>query len=87
MLIALCRSSDDLEGVNELPCPFVPPPPFARKVHFWRLRRVFGPPTPLKGKDASSEQSVEGPVPKAQPSMANLATGEDTHSKVRIRGE
>ena len=43
--------------------------------------------TPLKGKDASSEQSVEGPEAKAQPSMATPATDEDTRPKVLIRGE
>ena len=48
---------------------------------------VHTTPTPLKGKDASSEQSVEGPEAKAQPSMATPATEEDTCPKVLIRGE
>ena len=46
------------------------------------------PPTPpLKGKDASTEQSVGGPEAKAQPSMASLATKEETRPKVLIRGQ
>ena len=44
-------------------------------------------PSPPKGKDASSEQSVEGPEAKAQPSMATPATEEDTRPKVLIHGE
>ena len=48
---------------------------------------VQATPTPLKGKDASFEQSVEGAEPKAQHSMAAPATEEDTHPKVLIRGE
>ena len=48
---------------------------------------VQATPTPLTSKDASSEQSVEGPEAKAQPSMANRATKEDTYPKVLICGE
>ena len=48
---------------------------------------VQATPTPLKGKDASYEQSVEGPEAQAQPSMATLATEENTCRKVLIRGE
>ena len=44
-------------------------------------------PTLLKGKDASFEQSVEGPEAKVQPSMATHATEEDTSPKVLICGE
>ena len=66
---------DDLEGVAQLPCPPQPPTTPELKVHFRAT------PTPLKGKGASSEQSVEGPEAKAQPSMATLATQEDTSPK------
>ena len=43
--------------------------------------------TPLKGKDASSEQSVEGLEPMVQPSIAILATKEHTCPKILICGE
>ena len=48
---------------------------------------VQATPTPLKGKDASSEQSVEGPEANAQPSMATPTTKEGTRPKVLICGE
>ena len=47
---------------------------------------VQATPTPLEGKEASAEQSVEGPETKAQPSMAT-PTEEDTSPKVLIHGE
>ena len=47
---------------------------------------VQATPTPLEGKEASAEQSVESPEAKPQPSMAT-PTEEDTHPKVLIRGE
>ena len=60
-------------------------PPSPSKARMPRLKRVFGAaPTPLKGKDATSEQCVEA---KAQPSMATRATEDDTCPKVLICGE
>ena len=43
-------------------------------------------PTPLEGKEASAEQSVESPDARPQPSMATPIE-EDTRPKVLIRGE
>ena len=43
-------------------------------------------PTPLEGKEASAEQSMESPQAMTQPSMAT-PTQEDTHPKVFIHGE
>ena len=43
-------------------------------------------PTLLEGKEASTEQSVESPEARTQPSMAT-PTEEDTRPKVLIRGE
>ena len=43
-------------------------------------------PTPLEGKEASAEQSVESSEASPQTSMATL-TQEDTRPKVLIRGE
>ena len=50
---------DDLETVTRLPCPSMPPPPPRTQVE-----------GALKGKDASFEQNVEDPEPRAQPSIA-----------------
>ena len=47
---------------------------------------VHATPTTLEGKDASAEQSVEGPEAQAQPSMAT-PTEEDTHPNLLIRVE
>ena len=47
---------------------------------------VQATPTPLEGKEASAEQSVESPEATPQPSMAT-PTEEDTCPKVLIRGE
>ena len=47
---------------------------------------VQATPTPLKGKEASAEQSVERPGARPQPFMAT-PTEEDTGPKVLIRGE
>ena len=47
---------------------------------------VQATPTPLEGKEASAEQSVESPEARPQPSKAT-PTEEDTRPKVLIRGE
>ena len=47
---------------------------------------VQATPTPLEGKEASAEQSVESPEARPQPSMATPIE-EDTRPKVLIRGE
>ena len=47
---------------------------------------VQATPTPLEGKEASAEQSVESPEARSQPSMAT-PTEEDARPKVLIRGE
>ena len=47
---------------------------------------VQATPTPLEGKEASAEQSVESLEARTQPSMAT-PTEEDTCPKVLIRGE
>ena len=81
--------SDDLEGVTKLPCPPSPPPPPGTQVEGALSgieESVVASPTPLEGKEAHAEQSVEGPETKAQPAMAT-PTQEDTHPKVLIRGE
>ena len=80
---------DDLEGVTQLPCPPVPPPPGTQVqgTLSYTHESVKATPTPLKCKDAFCEQSVEGPEPKAQPSMATPATDEDTRPKVLMHGE
>ena len=79
---------DNLEGVTELPCPPDPPPSIQVEGALSGIEeRVHATPTPFKGKDTSSEQSVQGPEAKAQPSMATPATKEDTCLKVLIRGE
>ena len=47
---------------------------------------VQATPTPLEGKEASAEQSVESCEARTQPSMAT-PTEEDTRPKVLICGE
>ena len=47
---------------------------------------VQATPTPLEGKEACAEQSVESPEAKTQPSMATPEE-EDTYPKVLIRRE
>ena len=47
---------------------------------------VQATPNPPKGEDASSGQKMEGPEPKAQPSMPAPTTKEDTRPKVLILG-
>ena len=48
---------------------------------------VQATPTPLEGKEASAEQSVESPEARPQPSMATPTEEGDTRPKVLIRGE
>ena len=79
---------DDLEGMIELRCPLKSPPSTQVEGLFSGIRRVFRPPpSPLKGKDASLEQSMEGPQAKAQPSMTTPTTEEDTRPKCLICGK
>ena len=80
---------DDVEGVTELPCPLESPPPPSTQVEgalWWIGESVQATPTPLKGKEASTEQSVDSPEARTQPSMATPAE-EDTRPKVLIHGE
>ena len=73
---------DDLEQVPELLCPPEHPPPPSTQVegaHSGIEDSVQATPTPLKGKDASSEQAWKARrEDRAQPSMATRATEEDT---------
>ena len=70
---------DVLEGVTELPCPLESPLVTQVEAALSGIEEsVQATPTPLKGKDASSEQSVEGVEGKAQPSMATRAREENT---------
>ena len=65
------------------------PPPLSAQVEGALLgieESVQATPTPLKGKEASTEQSMEGPEAKVQPSVATPIK-EDTRPKVLIRGE
>ena len=91
MLSTLCGSLNHLVMIWRAWLSFLAllsPPAAKLKVLFWGIEEsVHRTPTPLKGEDASSKQSVEGPQAKAQPSMATLATEEDTCPKVLIRGE
>ena len=81
---------DDVEGVTELPGPPEPPPPPPNTQVEGALsaiaESVQATPTPLEGKEASAEQSVESPEARPQPSMAT-PTEEDTRPKVLIRGQ
>ena len=76
-----------MEGVTELPGPPKSHPSTQVEGAFSAIEQsVQATPTPLKGKEASAEQSVESPEAKPQPSMAT-PTEEDTRPKVLIRGE
>ena len=77
---------EDLEGMTELLCHLEPPNTQVEGAPSGFKESVHTTPIPLKGKDASSEQSVKGLEAKAQPSMAT-PTDEDTRPKVLIRGE
>ena len=73
--------------MTELPCPPGFPPSTQVAAALSGIEEsVWATPTPLEGKEASAEQSVEGPEAKAQLSMAT-PTEEDTRPKVLIRGE
>ena len=80
---------DDVEGETELPGLLSPPPPPSTQVE-GALSAIEesaqATPTPLEGKEASAEQSVESSEARLQPSMAT-PTEEDTRPKVLIRGE
>ena len=80
---------DDLEGVLQLPCPRESPlaPNQVKGALLLIEESVHATATPLKGKDASSKQHVEGPEVKAQPFIATAATEEDTRPKVLIHRE
>ena len=77
---------DDVEGVTELPCP--PEPPSTQvEGALWAIEESLqATSTPLQGKEASAEQSVESLEARPQPSMAT-PTEQDTRPKVLIRGE
>ena len=78
---------DDVQAVTELLCPPESPRSTQVEVALSGIEEsVHATPTPLKGKEASAEQSVESPEAKVQPSMAT-PTEEDTRPKVLIRGE
>ena len=80
-------SSDDIEGVTELRGP--PKSPLSTQVEGAISaieESVQANPTPLEGKGASAEQSVESPEARPRPSMAT-PTEEDTRPKVLIRGQ
>ena len=78
---------DDVEGMMELPCP--PKSPSSTQVEgaLSAIKEsVQATPTPLEGKEASAEQSMESPEARTPPSMAT-PTEEDTRPKVLIRGK
>ena len=77
---------DDVEGVTELPGP-PESPPSTQVEGALSAKEDSVQPTPLKGKEASAEQSVESPEATPQPSMATPTEEEDTRPKVLIRGE
>ena len=78
---------DDVEGVTELLCPPVIPPSTQVEGALSAIKEsVQATPTPLEGKEASAEQSVESPEARPQPSMVTH-TEEDTCPKLLIRGE
>ena len=78
---------DAVEGVTELPCS--PESPHGTQVEGALSaieESVQATPTPLEGKEASTEQSVESLEARPQHSMAT-PTEEDTCPKVFIHGE
>ena len=78
---------DDVGGVTELPCPPESPPSTQVDGALSAIEEsVQATPTPLEGKKASAEQSVESPEARTQPSMPTPAE-ENTRSKVLIPGE
>ena len=79
---------DDVEGVTELSGPPESPPSTqVEGALSAKEESVQATPTPLQGKEASAEQSVESPEARPQPSMATPTQEEDTRPKVLIRGE
>ena len=79
---------DDVEGVTELSSPLESPPSTRVEGALSAIEEsVQATPTPLEGKEASAEQSVESPEAMPQPSMATPTEEEDTCPKVLIRGE
>ena len=79
---------DDVEGVTEFSGPLESPPSTqVEGALSAKEESVQATPTPLEGKEASAEQSVESPEARAQPSMATPTEEEDTRPKVLIRGE
>ena len=78
---------DDVEGVNELSGPPESPPTTQVEGALSATEEsVQATPTPLEGKEASAEQSMESPEARPQPSMATPIE-DDTCPKVLIRGE
>ena len=78
---------DDVEGVPKILGPPKSPPRTQVEGALSAIEEsVHATPTPLKGKEASAEQSVESPEAKPQPSMAT-PTEEDTRPKVLNPGE
>ena len=78
---------DDVEGVTELPSPLESPPSTQVEGALLAIEEsVEATPTPLEGKEASDEQSVESSEARLQPSMAT-PTEKDTRLKVLICGE
>ena len=76
---------DDVEAVTELPGPLESPPSTQVEVALSAIEEsVQATPTPLEGKEASAQQSVESPEARPQTSMAT-PTEEDTRPKVLIR--
>ena len=77
---------DDLEGVIEVLCPPVPPPPQAPKfrVEFRRLRGVQAIPTLLKGEAAKTQESVQTtPTPLKGTDASSEQSMEDPELRVQ----
>ena len=78
---------DDVEDVTELSGPPESPPSTqVEGALSAKEESVQATPTPLEGKEASAEQSVEGPEARPQLSMATPTQEEDTRPKALIRG-
>ena len=76
---------DDVEGVTELSGPPESPPSTqVEGALSVKEESVQATPTPLEGKEASAEQSVESPEPRPQPSVATPTEEEDRRPKVPI---
>ena len=79
---------DNVEGVTELFGPLESPPSTqVEGALSAKEDSLQGTPTPLEGKEASAEQSVESPEARPQPSVDTPMEEEDTRPKVLIRGE